>query len=135
MAGLTRSVFAASVLDFHVHVDRPDIHPLRVVCDDAFEHRSTAFWLTVLVLKTAVFSDDVDVLRLGQSLQRSLQDRLGWRETVRIHPLSHFKQELEVAAPDLQVVVVLLAQSLEDVLDVLGLFALSVNVNQLQIDL
>jgi hypothetical protein len=30
-----------TVLDFHVHVDRPDVHTLGVVGDNSFEHSAT----------------------------------------------------------------------------------------------
>jgi len=41
--------FSLAVLDFHVHVDRPDIHTLGIVGDNTFEH--SAATLRVLVLE------------------------------------------------------------------------------------
>jgi hypothetical protein len=40
--------FSLAVLDFHVHVDRPDIHAFRIVGDNTFEHSATTFRMLIL---------------------------------------------------------------------------------------
>jgi hypothetical protein len=54
-----------SVLHFHIHVDRPNIHPLLKVSHNAFKHCPSAFGLSMFVLKHAELRNDVDVFLLG----------------------------------------------------------------------
>ena len=66
-------VVSSAILDFHVHIDGPNVHALRVVSDDTFKHGSAVLWLAVLEFEHAKLGDQVYMLLLGQRLQGSLE--------------------------------------------------------------
>jgi hypothetical protein len=39
--------FTLTIFNFHVHVDRPDVHTLGVVRNDSFEHRAATLGMVV----------------------------------------------------------------------------------------
>ena len=50
MPGLSLVALTTAMLDLHVHVDRPDVHPLWVIAHDSFKHGSTVLWISILEL-------------------------------------------------------------------------------------
>jgi hypothetical protein len=84
-------VVITTILDLHVHINRPYIHPLWIVGHYALKHRATTFRLIVLILQGAKLGYDVDVFGLRKSLQRPLEDSLGRRELISIHAGPHLE--------------------------------------------
>jgi hypothetical protein len=73
---MSRLDLVVTVLDLHVHVYGPDIHPFRVVAHDTFEHRPARLHLPMFVLQHSVLTDDVDMQMFRQRLKSLLQYRL-----------------------------------------------------------
>lgn len=62
--------------------------------------------VSILVFKHAKLGDDVDVVRLGQGLQCSLEDCF-WLGVIVF--AAHFEEEFDVAGPDLETLEILFA--------------------------
>ena len=138
MASLGLVGLSTSVFDFHIHVNGPDIHAFGVVGDNTLEHGAAVLRAPILVLEHAKLRDHVDMTGFWQGLQAALQDCLGFREAlilVLAFFTAHFEKELDVARPDFEALVVLLAELLVDIFHKVHLVARPVDIDQLQVDL
>ena len=100
MPSLSLIALTSAMLDLHVHVDRPDVHPLRVVAHDSFKHGSTVLRISILELKHAKLRDHINVVLLWQGLQSALENCLWSCEIISrriLLAVTHVKEELNVA--------------------------------------
>ena len=106
-------ILSLTVLHLRVHVDSPNVHSAWVVGHNTFKHRAACLLLTRTILKDTVLADQTDVQVLGQRLKRLLKHLFG----CGFNTGWFLEQEFNIAAPDVERSVVLLAEFFEDWLD------------------
>ena len=54
-----------SLLEHHVDIDRPEVHPLRVAVQQTLKHSPPSLGLTMLELILGKLGDDVNIYETG----------------------------------------------------------------------